>query len=44
MLVVMLGIFSAGATFLASGRELNAPKKCVVHVGLTAITIALLWV
>src|SRR5713101_3903341 len=41
LLVVMMGIFSAGATLLASGK---GNLTCMVQVGLTAITLALLWV
>ncbi len=45
LLLVMLGIFSAGATFLASCYK--GDSKCqltwVVQLGLTAITLALLW-
>jgi hypothetical protein len=45
LLLVMLGIFSAGATLLASykgGSRLQL--TWVVQLGLTAITLALLWV
>jgi hypothetical protein len=43
LLLVMLGIFSAGATFLASGKGDTVCKMTwVVQSGLTVITLALL--
>jgi hypothetical protein len=43
LLLVMLGILSAGATFLAAGiKEHSTPLECEVKVGLTIMTLALL--
>jgi hypothetical protein len=45
LLLVMLGIFSAGATLLASYKgDSRLQLTWVVQLGLTAITLALLWV
>lgn len=45
LLLVMLGIFSAGATLLASVNQKDSTYKLtlVVQIGLTVITVALLW-
>ena len=45
LLLVMLGVFSAGATLLASGKGDSTYKMTwIVQLGLTIITFALLWV